>query len=157
MTVDSSVRTPTTRGVLTGGSPLALVVVPGVITAGTLLVAFSLLALGVESFWVTFVIGFGVVLPVSIVLTAARVHAGDETGTADQQAPAARDAGSTDLAETDTALATLRSKYARGEITDAEFERRVGKLLETGSEPPHSTRAAAGPQQTGGELDAETG
>ncbi|PSP32540.1 hypothetical protein BRC64_06440 [Halobacteriales archaeon QH_10_67_22] len=40
---------------------------------------------------------------------------------------------SADEDDTDAALADLRERYARGEITDAEFERRVERLLETES------------------------
>jgi len=33
--------------------------------------------------------------------------------------------------EDDDALATLRERYAQGDLTDAEFERQVERLLET--------------------------
>lgn len=102
------------------GHPLAPLVSTAV-TAGTLLVAFSLLALGVDFFWVAFVVGFGGVLPVSLGLLE---HA-ERTGT-EQSGP---ESGG----EEDTALAALRRQYARGEVGDAEFERRLERLLETES------------------------
>jgi len=40
---------------------------------------------------------------------------------------------SADEDDTDAALADLRERHARDEITDAEFERRVERLLETES------------------------
>jgi uncharacterized membrane protein len=108
-----------------GGLPS---VVAAAVTAVTLSVAFGLLALGVESFWVVFVVGFGGVLPLATVL-ARRV----ETR---RDAPAERDE--------DIALQQLRARYARGELTDAEFERRVERLLETDAGPdradPRETR-----------------
>jgi 3-hydroxyacyl-CoA dehydrogenase len=41
--------------------------------------------------------------------------------------------GGTTESETEDALETLRDRYARGELTDEEFERRVERLLETES------------------------
>jgi len=98
--------------------PLTPVVATGV-TAATLLVAFGLLALGVESFWVVFVAGFGGVLPLSLGALEYQ-HA---TGTNAR--------GSSTREGSDDALAELRRRYARGDLTDAEFEERVETLLET--------------------------
>ena len=89
----------------------------GATTALTLVVAFGLLALGVESFWVAFPAGFGVVLPTALGL-AARCWPAD-TGRERDEGPR-------------TAPEELRLQYARGELTGAEFERRVGRLLEDG-------------------------
>jgi hypothetical protein len=93
--------------------PLAPVVSTAV-TAGTLLVAFGLLALGVEWFWVAFPIGFGGVLPVALSVLQYR------------------DTGETGQDETDPALADLQARYVRGTITEDEFERRVERVLEAG-------------------------
>lgn len=92
-------------------------VVAGAVTALTLTVAFGLLALGVPYFWVAFPVGFGGVLPMALGL--ARLY---------QQRQA--DADPPDDTE-DDAIATLRDRYARGELTDEEFEQQVTKLLET--------------------------
>lgn len=96
--------------------------VSAAITALTLVVAFGLLALDVEYFWVVFVLGFGVVLPtslgvVAVVWTDRESH--DTRSAADDPR---------------TPLDELRHQYARGEITDEEFERRVERLLETNDE-----------------------
>jgi hypothetical protein len=91
-------------------------VAAGAVTALTLTVAFGLLALGVPYFWVAFPVGFGGVMPMAIGL--ARWY--------DQ-----REDDGEPTAEDDDALATLRERYARGELTDAEFERQVERLLET--------------------------
>jgi uncharacterized membrane protein len=108
----------------------AIALVPGAVTAGTLLVAFTLLAVGFEEFWVAFPVGFGVVLPTAMgVLKSSRAQ-GTKSG-----AGADRKSGN-------DALATLRERYARGEITDAEFEDRVERLLETETRP--ETHGSAG-------------
>lgn len=96
--------------------PLAPVVSTAV-TAATLLLAFGLLGLGVESFWVVFVVGFGVVFPVSMGLL-------ESVG----------DSSRSSRSRSEDALEELRLRYARGELTHEEFERRVGELVETESE-----------------------
>jgi uncharacterized membrane protein len=93
-------------------------VVSAVVTTGTLVVAFGLLALGVESFWLAFVVGFGVVLPAAVGLV-------EYDWSDDRQSTADRDS------EAEAALATLRQRYARGELSEVEFERRLEQLLET--------------------------
>ena len=126
---------PTGRAGADSSHPLAPVVSTAV-TTGTLLVAFSLLALGVDSFWVVFVVGFGGILPVSLGLLEHK--ATDRS---------AHGAGTT---ESETALDELRLRYARGEITHEEFEQRVEELVETerGSGPglgPHTADAEQPP------------
>lgn len=97
-------------------------VVSSTVTAGTLLLAFSLLALGVESFWIVFVIGFGGVLPLSLGLL--------ESGQTNERSQNSSGTPETPLEE-------LRHRYARGDLTDEEFENRVEALLET--EDPNDT------------------
>ena len=109
-------------------TPLVNLVAGGV-TFVTLAVAFGLLALGVESFWVAFPVGFGGGMPLAVGLAkyyeSRRDAAGGDRGRG-------RRAGESD---TDEALAQLRDRYARGELTDEEFETRVERLLETESVP----------------------
>lgn len=90
------------------------------VTLAVLGTAFAAFALGVPWFWVAFPIGFGGLLPLSI--TATRRWEG-------RRQPSAE--GTTDPQE--TALATLRERYARDEIDEEEFENRVERLLETES------------------------
>lgn len=121
MSADRSQRSTFEVGQLPGdGHPLAPLVL-SVETMLTLAVAFTLLALGVESFWVVFVVGFGGVVPVSVGLLATLDRR-------DTQRAGSRDRQSE---PTDSALAELRMRYAAGEFTEAEFERRVERLLET--------------------------
>ncbi|MEF8974528.1 MAG: SHOCT domain-containing protein [Haloarcula sp.] len=111
-------------------SPLSAVV-SAVVTAATLGVAFGLLALGVESFWLAFVVGFGVVLPAAVGLVESDWSSDTRQETADRDG------------EAEAALATLRQRYARGELSEAEFERRVERLLETTAVPAKRTRETA--------------
>lgn len=90
----------------------------------TLALAFGLLAMGVSSFWIVFPIGFGGGLPLAMGLV--EWYESKQGGTES-------DVSHDD--ETDRALAELRERYARGELTDEEFERRVERLLETESVP----------------------
>lgn len=81
------------------------------------LVGFGLLALGVPWFWVAFPVGFAGVLPAAIAL--ARLYESRDSDDA------------TATSETEDALETLRQRYAEGELTEAEFEAKVERLLET--------------------------
>ncbi|MEA1931005.1 MAG: SHOCT domain-containing protein [Euryarchaeota archaeon] len=99
-------------------------IVAGVTTGVVLTVAFGLLALGVPWFWVVFPVGFGGLLPVAMGVTKWY-----EQRQTDHHTPTLE---STTTAE-EEALETLRNRYARGEIDEAEFERRLEALLETES------------------------
>lgn len=80
---------------------------------------FVALFLGVEWFWMIWVLGFAVVLP-AVGILVDRYPRSDE--------------GATDGAASeseDDALETLRERYASGDLGEAEFERRVERLLET--------------------------
>ncbi len=94
----------------------------GAVTIMTLGVAFGLLALGHSYFWVAFPVGFGGGMPLAIGL--ARWY--DPQGDTNENTRMGH-------SETDTALAALRDRYARGKLTDEEFEARVERLLETES------------------------
>jgi uncharacterized membrane protein len=101
----------------------------GAVTALTLTVGFGLLALGFPYFWVVFPVGFGGVMPVAMGL--ARLYQQRER----EPAVASSDE--------DDAIAMLRDRYARGELTDEAFERQVEKLLETEDvDVPADTTAA---------------
>lgn len=94
--------------------------VSSVLTGLILVVAFGLMFLGVESFWMVFVVGFGGILPMSIGLVRYYQQRSDS-----KESQTAR--------ETGDALEELQNRYARGEISDEEFDRRVERLLETES------------------------
>jgi hypothetical protein len=101
-------------------------IVASVTTGVILTVAFGLLALGVPWFWVVFPVGFAGGLPAGRGLTEWY-----ERRQTDRRAPTTESTTTTTSEE--EALETLRNRYARGEIDEAEFERRVEALLETES------------------------
>ena len=111
-------------------------VVAAAVTALTLVVAFGGLALDVSFWWVVFPVGFGGVLPLAVALTRRR--RAERTDDASD--------GRSD------ALDELRARYARGEIDEAEFERRVERLLETETD----AEAAAYAERRAGERERGT-
>ena len=115
----------------------------GAVTLVTLSVGFGLMFLGVPYFWVAFPVGFGGGMPLVVSLAkwyeSNRAEEG-ETGTGSDL---------TGDEETDAALATLRERYARGDLDEAAFERRVERLLETQSVRDAETFLA-------GELDDDS-
>lgn len=84
-----------------------------------------------QGWWLGFMlVGYVVLVPLVALLAGdeadrAKWWHGDER---DEPASRSEDAST---AETDDALATLRERYARGELTDEQFERKVERLLET--------------------------
>ena len=78
---------------------------------------FLLLFAGVNWFWMVWVLGFAVVLPVIAILF-------DEE---DETEPETMDATNEKM----DPLQTVRDRYARGELTDEQFERKLDRLLET--------------------------
>jgi Predicted membrane protein (DUF2078). len=79
----------------------------------TMITAFGLLAAGVDWFWVVFIVGFAGVLPAASVL--ANWY----------------ESRSASESSTEQPIEALRTRYANGEISEAEFERRVETLIET--------------------------
>lgn len=90
------------------GHPVEELTVFAVLGAG-----FVALFLGVEWFWLVWVLGFAVVLPSISIVTNAYSTDGDPSE------------------EDDDPLEALRERYASGELTEAEFERKLERLLET--------------------------
>ncbi|MDZ7746456.1 MAG: SHOCT domain-containing protein [Halobacteriales archaeon] len=85
--------------------------IAGVTTFLILGVGMVALFLGIEWFWVVWVVGFAVVLPLVGILTDDEEEAEEE----EEEDPVER----------------LKRRYADGELTDAEFEHRLERLLET--------------------------
>jgi uncharacterized membrane protein len=101
----------------TDGGREAVAWTAGVVSMAVLAVGLGGLALGVEWAWVAFPVGYGGVLPLAIGWARSRTRSESPDG---QHGDGA-----------DDALATLRERYARGDIDDVEFERRVERLVET--------------------------
>ena len=79
-----------------------------------------------------FALGFAVLLPLSDILSK-RLDA-DEASDADDETDRETDpAGASDDVDELAALETLRERYARGEIDEMEYERRLEDLLATES------------------------
>jgi uncharacterized membrane protein len=132
MTGSSTPSTRRRRWSFPGDRASAAGLVAGATTAVTLTVSFGLLALDFEYFWMTYVLGFGVVMPMALGAVGLRRPKSDEQdgrAATDQQTP----------------LEQLQMRYARGELSDAEFEQRVGHLLE--SDPGERTQAATTPER----------
>ncbi|WP_262179823.1 SHOCT domain-containing protein [Haloarcula laminariae] len=117
--------------------PLASIVA-GSVTALTFLVGFGLMFVGVPYFWVAFPVGFGGLLPAAMGATRLYQRRREADGPTSEDDP----------------LATLRDRYARGELSDAEFERQVERLLETEDaetvrdpSPPDSSSPAVEPDR----------
>jgi len=97
----------------TDGGPSLETLVTTAVVSLTMITAFGLLAAGVEWFWVVFIVGFAGVLPAASVL-ASWYESRSESAPSREQP-----------------LEALRTRYANGEISEAEFERQVETLLET--------------------------
>ena len=106
-------------------------------------VGLSALFLGYEWFWVVFVVGFAAVVPIVKVLAETLGVGGasehEEPRPSDwNRTPDRSENRTSDPESTQDALDTLRNRYARGDLTEAEFERKVETLLQT--ETPESAR-----------------
>lgn len=77
-----------------------------------------------QSWWLPFMlVGYVVIVPLTAILTG---ESDRETEEADRDGH-----GQAETSEQADALARLRERYARGELTDEAFERKVERLLET--------------------------
>ncbi|USZ67178.1 SHOCT domain-containing protein [Halorussus salilacus] len=100
----------------------------------TLLAVLSVLTFGLTAFFAvvgleflvptTFVLGFFIVVPLVALL-------GDSLPFVESGGGDATAVGETAARTEDAPLKELRSRYARGELSDEEFERRLERLLET--------------------------
>lgn len=91
----------------------------------TLGAGFVAMAAGMPYFWLIWVFGFAVVLPIAGILFTEE----------DADSEPVEDERGADVS-TDP-LTSLRDQYARGDLTDQEFERKLDRLLETES-PEHA-------------------
>jgi len=63
---------------VTSGNRIAIaLIVTGILTLITLGTAFGLLASGIESFWIVFIVGFGGILPIALGLVVVLTSTDD--------------------------------------------------------------------------------
>jgi uncharacterized membrane protein len=98
---------------------------------------FGLPFLEAIDFWVIFVIGFAVVVPL-VSLLRGRDEDADSEARRDSGADTEHVAAAESDDGVDAALDRLRDRYARGELSEAQFERKLEALLET--ETPEDAR-----------------
>ena len=98
----------------------------GVASMLVLTVGLATLFFGQSWFWVVFAVGFADIVPLVAVLSKSD----EETEKASE---ASRDVDETAGESRTEALETLRERYARGELTHQEFERKLEALMETES------------------------
>jgi uncharacterized membrane protein len=82
-------------------------------------VGLTSLFLGYNWFWIVFVVGFAVVVPIVSMLAGEDESETDEFPTSPSEPT------------TDDPLETLRRRYATGELTEEQFERKLEALLDT--------------------------
>ncbi|WP_396610880.1 SHOCT domain-containing protein [Haloferax sp. S1W] len=105
--------------------------ITAILVTGTWL---SALFLGYDWWLPALLFGYIAVLPLVDLLTDgdSSSDADDESAWTDEQTSAAESDDQPDSTSQD-ALDTLRDRYARGELTDEQFERKLERLLETES------------------------
>jgi uncharacterized membrane protein len=94
---------------------------------------FGVPVLNAIDFWVIFAIGYAVVVPLAALLRGRGTDSADRTR---ESSVGARETSD------DVALDRLRDRYASGELSEAEFERKLETLLET--ETPEDARERLG-------------
>ncbi|WP_435079404.1 SHOCT domain-containing protein [Halococcus sp. AFM35] len=103
----------------------------------TLVVGLGLLALFTGwppiPFWVVFAVGFAVVVPIVATLAGEDEESSEPDSQWDSGDSESRREELAAGADTEGALVTLRERYARGDLTDEQFERKLDALLETDS------------------------
>ena len=117
---------------------------------------FGVPVLDAIEFWVIFAIGYAVVVPlVSLFRGRSAESARDRPRESRRDGSEGADADAD--ADADDALDRLRDRYARGELSEAQFERKLETLLET--ETPEDAREridrAAEPDGRDGDAEPE--
>ncbi|QLD87767.1 SHOCT domain-containing protein [Natronomonas salina] len=121
-----------------------------VVTLLVLGAGFLAIFLGISRFWIVWVLGFAVVVPLLSVLL------GVEDDSESDVEPAAEPVS--ERSDSRNALETLRDRYARGELTDEQFERKLERLLETETiEDVEDARRRVDADRVGDGADARNG
>ncbi len=106
-----------------------------------------------QGWWLPFMLfGYIVVVPVVATLFGDEEDVTEWVGNDVEVEDGTTDAEGTDQAD---ALQTLRDRYARGELTDEQFERKVEQLLETETLEDVESRRRRAMEGTGEERERE--
>ncbi|MGQ4556498.1 SHOCT domain-containing protein [Halobellus sp. GM3] len=93
---------------------------------------FGVPILSAVNFWVVFAVGYAVVVPLASLLRGRR---GSERGDSRRERTGQREervnVETPRDDDVDAALSRLRDRYARGDLSEAQFERKLEVLLET--------------------------
>lgn len=118
---------------------------------------FGLPVLEAVDFWIIFIIGYAVVVPLVSLLRGRDAEADAnrrESGKA-RRAERADAERTDDAGDVDEALARLRDRYARGDLSEEQFERKLEVLLET--DTPENARERAERRRADVETDRRQG
>ncbi|QCC48807.1 SHOCT domain-containing protein [Halobellus limi] len=117
---------------------------------------FGVPILEAVDFWVVFVIGYAVVVPL-VSLLRGRKAGPDSARRENRSSPRSEtaDLERSDSDDVDEALERLRDRYARGDLSEEQFERKLEVLLET--DTPENARERAVRRRTDGEADRRAG
>ncbi|MFC6961691.1 SHOCT domain-containing protein [Halocatena marina] len=95
---------------------------------------FIALFAGFNYFFLIWIIGYVVLLPIISILAGEADTDNSDWNGSDAQDETEHERPATDQQSSTTttdALSTLRERYARGDLTDEQFERKLDRLLET--------------------------
>lgn len=113
---------------------------------------------GFEYFFLIWILGFAVLVPLVSILTDGEMPAHLDNDRLAQPSTAAEtreqqpSGNGAATPSTQDALTTLRERYARGDLTDEQFDRKLTRLLET--DTPEN--AAEWRERTDREIQTET-
>jgi uncharacterized membrane protein len=113
---------------------------------------FVLLFADVGWFWMVWVLGFAVVLPAVAVLLGVDDGDADADAGRDREREPARARDRESESDVSDALDTLRDRYARGDLSEEQFEAKLEALLET--ETPEDARERLRRRRAGREEEA---
>jgi uncharacterized membrane protein len=86
---------------------------------------------GFDYFFVIWIIGFAVFHPIIAILSGENGGNEDDEWAVEDTQHVESHSSTSSSPSTQDALSTLRERYARGDLTDEQFERKLDRLLET--------------------------
>jgi uncharacterized membrane protein len=92
---------------------------------------FIALFAGFDYFFVIWIVGFSVLVPITSILSDENGENEDDEWTVEDTQHIASQSSTSSSPSTQDALSTLRERYASGDLTDEQFERKLDRLLKT--------------------------